>query len=245
MIDCVHATQPSPAMRCAIRDYLATAPPNFESVNQTNYTPLIERPIGVTLNVKRAGGDPDKAVVQCAVWAAAQFNRLERLVAGVREAQILERHEAQLQLQEQEHEQEQEQEPEWPPPSLQSTFSPTPLPQRIGDMSLDNTTTSLSSTSTTVTGDTSTTTPPTTNQAPSPATGVLTLGADHGPASAPAMVSLLPIVIAHGHNWHFLAVTRSGTGRTVSSLQPLLFLASPSTLPRLSLLLPFCYCRLA
>jgi hypothetical protein len=206
MIDCVLAIEPTRDMSKAIRDYFETAPSEFESINHTNYTPLLQRPIGVNIEVKRAGGDIDKAEVQCAVWVAAQFNRLEKLVAGVREAQSLEWQAVQLQLQ--------EQEPPPPPP-----LSPH-LPQRVGEMSL-GTTTSASG-STTIARDASATTPASTCSAPSSATGVSTHNTDNGPAAAPAMIPFLPLIIVQGHEWHFLAATRSVTGRTVCyNLRPL------------------------
>jgi hypothetical protein len=194
-------------MRRAIRDYLAAAPPELKSVNPTHYTALLERPIGVTIEVTRGGGDFDKAEVQCAVWVAAQFNRLERLVAGVREAQLLERHEVVLQQQEDDR-------PSPSPPSTQSLFSQR-LPQRIGNMSLDTSTLAC---------DASATMPATTTTAPSSVTGFSTHGTNHGQASTPTMIPFLPIIIAHGHMWHFHAATRSATGTTVSCYLEVLLL---------------------
>jgi hypothetical protein len=85
-------------MRYATRNCPKTAPPDFESTNYTNYTALLQRHISVDIVVWRAGGDLDKAEVQCAVWIAAEFSRIETLVASVREAQSLELLEVKLRL---------------------------------------------------------------------------------------------------------------------------------------------------
>jgi TolA-binding protein len=221
MIDCAIVIEPDTDLLNIIRANLA-ASPQFESINHTEHPSLLERPISVNIEVKRTGVDFVKAQIQCGVWVTAQFSRLDRLVACVREAQNLERQEEQQEEQQDEQQQQQQQQqqaqrqmpPQWPQ-----------LPQRIGHMSLGATTTSASS-STTLAGEATASTPTSTAgagasfttaavEAPSSATGSSIHNADAGHADAPTMIPFLPLVIVQGHDWHFLAATQNEMGGTV------------------------------
>lgn len=67
----------------AMRAMAARNPDWVPSVNHTWHTPLQTRPISVNIETKRTGEGWDTALVQSAVWVAAQFTKLEQLIKEV------------------------------------------------------------------------------------------------------------------------------------------------------------------
>ncbi|KAK7428831.1 hypothetical protein QQZ08_004601 [Neonectria magnoliae] len=60
-----------------ISDALTTLEKSEGSVNHTAFTPLGQRPISISIETKRHGGDGRRADVQLAAWQAAQWSFLE------------------------------------------------------------------------------------------------------------------------------------------------------------------------
>ena len=52
------------------------------NINQTGYVPVRFKPITVNIKVKPPGSGKNNAIVQLAIWVAAQFNRLNKLCRG-------------------------------------------------------------------------------------------------------------------------------------------------------------------
>jgi hypothetical protein len=65
----------------ALRKLAARDPFNSVSWNQTCYSPLQKRPLAISFETKLTGRDWDSAKIQMSIWATAQLNKLERLVA--------------------------------------------------------------------------------------------------------------------------------------------------------------------
>lgn len=85
MIDFVIYIERNKVMLEAMRT-MATRNPNpndIPSVNHTWHAPLQTRPISVNIETKRTGEGWDTAMVQSAIWVAAQFAKLEQLVTDL------------------------------------------------------------------------------------------------------------------------------------------------------------------
>lgn len=80
MVDFAIYLQRDEPMMKAMRALAAREPNDAFSVNQTWHTPLLSRPIGVTIETKRTGDGWDAALLQSGTWVAAQLARLEQLV---------------------------------------------------------------------------------------------------------------------------------------------------------------------
>ena len=61
----------------------ARYPYETASVNHTFYTPLLIRPVSVSIETKQTGEGWHMAMLQSGVWVAAQFAKLERLVIDI------------------------------------------------------------------------------------------------------------------------------------------------------------------
>ncbi|KAL8290981.1 hypothetical protein RB601_003667 [Gaeumannomyces tritici] len=85
IVDCVltldlHNRRPSDApLREAIVRLIRDQPPNVQSINQTNYHPLVFNPIGVSIETKCNTGAA-KGNVQLGIWTAAWHHRVQNLV---------------------------------------------------------------------------------------------------------------------------------------------------------------------
>lgn len=80
MVDFAIHVEPSDRFRMAVREraQLSTA---SMSVNNTLHEPLRCCPIGVSIETKLTGENWDEAMAQVGIWTAAQFNKLEELIA--------------------------------------------------------------------------------------------------------------------------------------------------------------------
>ncbi|KAK2052991.1 hypothetical protein LY76DRAFT_525582 [Colletotrichum caudatum] len=130
---CVFVNERSPELtRAAL-----TSP--FQSVNQTEYPALLERPIALSIETKVTGQDWAEAVNQISVWLLAQWDALDDLVSRTRSR-------------------------------AGATASP--------DADLGN------------------------------------LGDPKASAAAAARLVFLPGIVVQGHDWYFVAMTRSATGKS-------------------------------
>ncbi|KAK1974208.1 hypothetical protein LZ30DRAFT_608590 [Colletotrichum cereale] len=58
---------------------------SLQSINHTEYDPLRQAPITVSIETKKPGGSEDAAKAQLSVWASAQILRLRQLLGGSEE----------------------------------------------------------------------------------------------------------------------------------------------------------------
>lgn len=70
---------PDNEMHQSIFQVLRDLPEDDRNINQTRYTPVKYRPITVNIEVKIPGEGRNEAMVQLAVWAAAQMEKLNAL----------------------------------------------------------------------------------------------------------------------------------------------------------------------
>lgn len=56
----------------------------FYSINHTDYRPLLESPIALSIEIKRPGGNNEEAQRQLGIWQYAQWNMLRRLLVSTR-----------------------------------------------------------------------------------------------------------------------------------------------------------------
>jgi hypothetical protein len=81
MVDLAVYLDPDEDMHNALRQLAARHPLTNVSWNQTCYPPLQKRPLAISFETKLTGRDWDSAKIQISIWATAQLNKLEQLVA--------------------------------------------------------------------------------------------------------------------------------------------------------------------
>jgi hypothetical protein len=79
MVDYAIILLPDDATHPAILQVLRDLPEDDQNINQTRSAPVKYRPITVNIEVKVPGQGKNEAMVQLAVWAAAQFEKLNTL----------------------------------------------------------------------------------------------------------------------------------------------------------------------
>jgi hypothetical protein len=79
MVDYSMILLPDNAMHQAILQVLRDLPEDDQNINQTRSAPVKYRPITVNIEVKVPGEGKNEAMVQLAVWAAAQMEKLNTL----------------------------------------------------------------------------------------------------------------------------------------------------------------------
>ena len=79
MVDYAIILLPDNATHQAILQVLRDLPEDDQSINQTRSTPVKYRPITVNIEVEGPGQGKNEAMVQLAVWAAAQMEKLNML----------------------------------------------------------------------------------------------------------------------------------------------------------------------
>lgn len=82
MVDYAIILDPDEEMSRAIRNVLKTLDGEDCNINHTKYGPIRYNPIIANIEVKAPGSGKDTAMVQLAIWVAAQFNRLAKLGGG-------------------------------------------------------------------------------------------------------------------------------------------------------------------
>lgn len=83
MVDYAIILQPDKTMETAILDILKPLDVDNCNINHTGYPPIRFSPIIANIKVNEPDSGKHAALVQLAVWVAAQFNRLSRLGGGV------------------------------------------------------------------------------------------------------------------------------------------------------------------
>lgn len=81
MVDFAIILQRDGALRTAFNRVPANRD-GFRSFNHTSHEPIVDTPIAVSIETKRAGEGLKEAETQLGIWAAAHYNRLEELIAG-------------------------------------------------------------------------------------------------------------------------------------------------------------------
>ena len=79
MVDYSMILLPDEVTHQAILQVLRDLPEDEQNINQTRSAPVKYRPITVNIEVKVPGGGKNEAMVQLAVWAAAQMEKLNAL----------------------------------------------------------------------------------------------------------------------------------------------------------------------
>lgn len=79
MVDYALMLLPQDSMREGIRRVLQSLDDENCNINQTRYAPVRFNPITVNIEVKPPGSGKNDAMVQLAIWVAAQFNKLNSL----------------------------------------------------------------------------------------------------------------------------------------------------------------------
>ncbi|KAK9792841.1 putative PD-(D/E)XK nuclease-like domain-containing protein [Seiridium cardinale] len=80
MVDYVFAIDPIPADRTKMRELIADT--YGLSINHTSFPALCERPIALSIEVKRTSDGADKAKLQLAVWLAAHWKKLRHMAGS-------------------------------------------------------------------------------------------------------------------------------------------------------------------
>ena len=83
MVDYALMLLPQDSMREGIRRILQSLDDEHCNINQTRYAPVRFNPITVNIEVKPPGSGKNDAMVQLAIWVAAQFNKLNSLCEEV------------------------------------------------------------------------------------------------------------------------------------------------------------------
>ncbi|KAJ9634087.1 hypothetical protein H2201_009118 [Coniosporium apollinis] len=85
MVDYAIYLAPDEEMRVVIRDTLRLLQPKeSQSINQTMYDSLRQRPIAISIETKTPNAPEEQVGVQLGVWVAAHFTRLHGLVTTYR-----------------------------------------------------------------------------------------------------------------------------------------------------------------
>jgi len=79
MVDYSIILLPDDKMHQAILQVLRDLPEDHQNINQTRSAPVKYRPITVNIEVKLPGEGKNDAMVQLAIWAAAQLEKLNAL----------------------------------------------------------------------------------------------------------------------------------------------------------------------
>lgn len=83
MVDYALIIRPRPATHAGIRRVLQGLGDDHCNINQTRYAPVRFNPITVNIEVKPPGSGKNDAMVQLAIWVAAQFKKLNILSGEV------------------------------------------------------------------------------------------------------------------------------------------------------------------
>lgn len=83
MVDYSMILLPDNTMHQAILHVLRDLPEDEQNINQTSAAPVKYRPITINIEVKVPGEGKNEAMVQLAVWAAAQMEKLNGLSGKV------------------------------------------------------------------------------------------------------------------------------------------------------------------
>jgi len=79
MVDYAIHLCPDAELDASIRQKLQPEPAKSQSINQTMYSYLRQRPIAISIETKTADAAESTARVQLAIWVAAHFARLRKL----------------------------------------------------------------------------------------------------------------------------------------------------------------------
>ncbi len=81
MVDFALSVEPTPAMTKGIHKRKTESASQPWYINHTAYGPLRRGPIGVSIETKRTGEEFSETLVKLQIWCAAQFARMEEMVA--------------------------------------------------------------------------------------------------------------------------------------------------------------------
>ena len=79
MVDFAIVLEPSKRLRQGFKNMDPVRESRDVSYNQTTDSTIVNRPLAVSIETKRGGGDIDQGLVQLSTWTAAQYRRLELL----------------------------------------------------------------------------------------------------------------------------------------------------------------------
>jgi hypothetical protein len=188
-------------MRNAVDNAISWSPAaRFASINPTEHRPLLQRPISVSIVVERQGEGWYKAEARCGVWATAHFTRLAALVDDTRRA-LAHAYQQQDEWQSQVSGEDDEL-PATPPACPPCVFG--------AGVPADHVAPHRSSAD----GEVQSSSAPVAAEVADCAIVDETVDKS-GNTSDAEMIPFLPLIVVRGHEWIFLAATKSKCGRTV------------------------------